>query len=258
MPTKGKLPTAKELTQYVKRALTELTGEAYYRTIDKLVRVDLEDKVYSKELHREVLGFRGTSLASKTALARRILREKGVLGRSKGRRGYWHLTAMKKNTSNVYNFAEDAVRLLQSRGVSKRAIDEIRKLLLEYQMRVPDAHPDHAKKMMIEKLAIASIRKEEPSWHVPDNPKQPGFDLFQTASGAKDGEKIKWCEVKSLSEEFSRVEMTITEFKKAIACKESYWLYVVENVGGPDENIIKIQNPGGRTERVTFRHSNWR
>lgn len=60
MPTKGKLPTAKELTQYVRRALTELTGEAYYRTIEKVVRVDLEDRVYSKELHREVLGFRGT------------------------------------------------------------------------------------------------------------------------------------------------------------------------------------------------------
>lgn len=107
---------------------------------------------------------------------------------------------MKKNTINVYDFAEDAVKLLQSRGVSRGFIDEIRRLLLEYQMRVPRAHPDYAEKMRIEKLAIKSIRKEEPSWHVPDNTKQPGFDLFQTASGANDGEKIKWCEVKSLSE----------------------------------------------------------
>ena len=189
MPTKGKLPTAKELTQYVRRALTELSGEAYYRTIDKVVRVDLEDKVYSKELHRGVLGFRGTSLASRTATARRILRERGVLHRSKGRRGYWYLATMKKNTSNVDEFAENAIRLLQSRSISKGVIDEIRRLLLEYQMRVVDARPDHAKKLKTEKLAIESIREKEPSWHVPDTPNQPGFDLFQTASGAIDGEK---------------------------------------------------------------------
>ena len=60
---------------------------------------------------------------------------------------------------------------------------------------------------------------------------------------------------------FDRVPMSITQFQKARECGESYWLYIVENVSEIDEggkpNILRIQNPAGRTESITYRRHVW-
>ena len=49
------------------------------------------------------------------------------------------------------------------------------------------------------------------------------------------------------------VSLSATQFKFAQQCKNSYWLYVVENAGGPAQSrIIRIKDPAGRAQHFTF------
>ena len=124
-------------------------------------------------------------------------------------------------------------------------------------MRRGEARQDHAKKLETEQKAIDYIVRTESGWQVPDKRNNPGFDLFRTASRNANGKKVAWCEIKSLSGPFSQVEMTITEFKKALQHRQAYSLYIVENVDGGTPNLIKINDPAGKTERISFGRVGW-
>ena len=262
---KGMLPTATELEEYVMKALrNELDGEAYYKDIDNVVRENLSTRVYVQELRRTVTGFRKFAVASRTAHARRTLRMNGEITPSSGKRGYWRLTSKhrtlpkKRTAGTVQDFAQDTIDLLKSRRVSTAAIDDIYKLLVKYQLRRGEVHPDHTKKLETEQKATKYVLDSEPDWHVPIRRNNPGFDLFRTASRGSKGRKTAWCEIKGLKGRFSQIEMTITEFKKALKEGQAYSLYIVENVDAAKPNLIKIHNPAGNAERITFGRSGWK
>ena len=98
------------------------TERAYYKKIDNVVRQYLENSVYAKELRRAVAGFRKTSLASRTAHARRNLRAKGDIAPSN--RGYWNLAkrsrtiAKRQTTGTIHDFAEDVIATLEIKACS--------------------------------------------------------------------------------------------------------------------------------------------
>ena len=112
-------------------------------------------------------------------------------------------------------------------------------------------------RMQVEEDAINHILSKEPDWHrTPQG--NHGFDLFQTDGGRRNGKKTKWCEVKSSSGPFTTVSLTPREVKEAQQRGNDYWLYIVENAGSKNANIIRINNPAYRTdERFTF-GQDWR
>lgn len=114
----------------------------------------------------------------------------------------------------------------------------------------PDT-PTPPPNLAVEKAAIKFIRRIEKGWHT-TRTNNPGFDLFQTDSGRKNGKITVWCEVKSLSGKFSGVSLTHTEFKKAQECGDAYWLYIVEEAQSANPKLLKIQNPAGKAERFTY------
>ena len=124
---------------------------------------------------------------------------------------------------------------------------------------VVDCQPTPYQELMaVEKKAIKHIKKTEPEmkWQ-PTDPGNPGFDLYRVG---KNGAKIAWCEVKGVSGPFNArhsVLLTHREFEEAQKRGKNYWLYVVENVGTSNPNIIRIQDPAGKTDRFRFGH-NWR
>ena len=266
MPTKGKLPTAREMQGQVLAALQELQGEAYYTEIDARVKENLGPLVRLSEFKKETQNFYETTFANKCAQARRALRKQGFLARG-GKKGHWrfsHIPPVKPPKapapSKMQKFAEDAIKLLDEQGVPPAVINSFRELRLRFEMDGPDVHPsDHDKRVEVEAKAIAFILDLEKykGWQRPDNPNNPGFDLYQTQSGRKNGKKTVWCEVKSLSGKFSSVSLTHTEFKEALKRGKRYWLYIVENVGSDDVVLIKINDPAGKAERFTYRHPAW-
>ena len=111
--------------------------------------------------------------------------------------------------------------------------------------------------MAVEAKAIEHILQTEPEMNWQTTPTgNPGFDLYRVS---KNGAKIAWCEVKGISGPFDAqhsVALTRREFEEAQKRGKNYWLYVVENVGTSNPNIIRIQNPAGQSERFRFGH-NW-
>ena len=116
----------------------------------------------------------------------------------------------------------------------------------------------HQELMAVEKKAIKHIKKTEPEMKSqPTDPGNPGFDLYRVG---KNGDIIAWCEVKGVSGPFNArhsVLLTHREFEEAQKRGKNYWLYVVENVGTSNPNIIRIQDPAGKTDRFRF-GPNWR
>ena len=276
-PTKGKLPTAREMQGQVLAALQELLQESkvetYYTEIDERVKENLKHLVAGKRFAVPSQSFYGTTFANKCAQARRALRRQGVLamGPKKGHWRFSHVSSVKPPKpapSKVEKFAEAAIKRLENQSVPPEAINSLRELLLDFQMPDPETQTDHDN-LEVEAKAIAFILKKEKDkgWQRPENPNNPGFDLYQTQSGRKNGKKTVWCEVKSLSGKFSRVSLTHTEFKEALKRGKDYWLYIVENVGSYDPDVenadndgptlIKINDPAGKAERFTYRHPAW-
>ena len=267
MPTKGKLPTAREIEGQILAALHELNGDAHYKNIDEQVRENL-DWVYVREFRKETQTFYETAFAGKCATARRSLRKQGSL--IIGARGHWRLNVVpppkpskirKPGTSRVENFAAESLERLESKGVSPDAINAIRELWLEFRMATPAPSPDAGANREVEEKALKFIQEKEKSWRRPANSNNKGFDLYQTESGRKNGKIIQWCEVKSLSGKFNRVSLTKAEFECAQEHGENYWLYIVENVAlldqGGEPNLIRIQNPAGKAERFSYGNSDW-
>ena len=268
MPTKGKLPTAREMEGQILAALHQLNGDAHYTDIDEQVRENL-DWVYVREFRKETQDFWGTSFSSKCAQARRSLRKQGSLSRV-AKMGHWRLNVVpqpepskirKPGTSRVENFAAEALERLKTEEVSPAAINAIKELWQEFQMATPAPSPDAGANREVEEKALKFIQEKEKSWRRPANSNNKGFDLYQTESGRKNGKIIRWCEVKSLSGDYSRVSLTRAEFECAQEHGENYWLYIVENVAlldqGGEPNLIRIQNPAGKAEQFSYQSPAW-
>ena len=269
MPTKGKLPTAREIEGQILTALQQLNGEAYYANITEQVKKNLKPRVYASEFEKETQDFYETTFAKKCATARCSLGKQGNL--SSIPKGYWQLNSApqpepskirKPGTSRVSDFAEEAIKRLESKKVSPAVINAIRELWLEFRMATPEPSPDAEANSEVEEKALKFIQEKEKSWRRPANSNNKGFDLYQTESGRKNGKIIQWCEVKSLSGKFNRVSLTKAEFECALEHGEDYWLYIVENVAlldqGGEPNLIRIQNPAGKAERFSYGNSDWR
>ena len=280
MPTKGKLPTAREMEGQVLAALQELKGEDYYTEwgeiryteIDARVKENLKPFVLLSEFSKESQSFYETTFANKCAQARRGLRKQDLLAMGI-RKGHWRFNQVpqmkpskkrKPGTSRVSNFAAEAIELLEKQRVPpaanksiRAAIKSIEDLFIEFQMAGPEVQPNHAKNMEVEAKAIAFIQQKEKDkgWQRPETTNNPGFDLYQTD---RRGRVNLWCEVKGLSGKFNGVSLTHTEFKEALKRGKRYWLYIVENVGSGRPNLIKINDPAGKAERFTYRHPAWR
>ena len=112
-------------------------------------------------------------------------------------------------------------------------------------------HEDLEHNLEVEDQAIQFILMKEPTWQRMD-PNNPGYDLF------KKSEKI-YCEVKSKSGKWDDhpAELTRNEFRVALEHGESYWLYVVENVGRAGTRYWKINDPAGKVFRFPF-NSDWK
>lgn len=265
MPTKGKLPTAKEMEGQVLAALQEMDGEAYYSTIDERVKENLEPLVLVSQFKVPAKGFFDTTFAKKCAKARGSLRKQGFLERG-DKRGCWRFKKVhqpqpskirRPGTSRVSNFAAEAIERLEKQRVSPAAINSILELFWEFTSPDLEPRPSNEENREVEAKAIAFILREEKGkgWQCPQNPNNPGFDLYQMD---RRGRIICWCEVKGLSGKFSRVSLTRTEFEEACKRGERYWLYIVENAASKQPNLIRIKDPAGKAERFTYRHPAWR
>ena len=110
-----------------------------------------------------------------------------------------------------------------------------------------------ARRIKLENIGIQRIIDEEPFLErTPKN--NPGYDLVE-----KDalGREQRWVEVKVISGAFNHswVGLSRTQFEMAMDQKEDYWLYVVEHAEDPEQaNIIRIQNPAGKSENFIFDH----
>ena len=276
-PTVKNVPSAKEMEDWVLVALQDLGGEDEFDKIDGKVKGLLEAwGVPTKESERRIKHIRGTSLNLKTAWCRTRLKDAGFLEVSV--KGRWGLTAFGETrandisrpklgfgpfkTSAVNRLAReariktDALRVLRDDGVSEEVLEKFLKLLVAAPPVPVDCDEISPDRLEVEKAAIKFIRGIEKGWHTTP-PNNPGFDLYQTESGRRNGKVTVWCEVKSLSGKFSSVSLTHTEFEKAQECGDAYWLYIVENAQSDKPTLLKIQNPAGKAERFTY-GSRWR
>lgn len=111
---------------------------------------------------------------------------------------------------------------------------------------------DQSARMALEEKAIIHILSHDPELaRTPTN--NPGFDLFE--SGA-DGSPVRWIEVKAMTGNLMNrpVGLSRTQFECAREHGDSYWLYVVEQVGDDSIRIVKIQDPAGKAQTFTFDH----
>ncbi|MGC3958055.1 MAG: DUF3883 domain-containing protein [Verrucomicrobiota bacterium] len=69
----------------------------------------------------------------------------------------------------------------------------------------------------------------------------------------------RYIEVKTTGASWKNRGVTLSspQFKSAQANESSFWLYVVEDVGTPNQKIYRIQNPAHRTKHFVFNHG-WR
>lgn len=296
MPTKGKLPTAREKTPppttrekvklptvrkmdcWVLVALQELGGEAHFERIDAKVKELLaRSGVPKKEIDRKITHMRKTSANLKTSGCRTELKKNGLLERTPAQKGRWRLTAFGDNRATEFcrpklglgpskaravnklateaGIKTDALAVLRDNNVSEEVLEKFLAQLIRIPSVPVEPEPSPTPNPEVEKAAIQFIQSIESGWHTTP-PNNEGFDLYRTQSGRKSGKKTVWCEVKSLSSQFSGVALTRPEFKKAQECGDAYWLYIVEEAT-TNPKLLKIQNPAGKVERFTY-VSRWR
>lgn len=266
------VPAIKEMEDWVLIALQELGGEEKFSRIDSKVKELLESAgVPKRETSRRIKHNRGTSLNLKTSGCRTALEQNSLL--SKPTNGRWRLTASGETRANfvrgelglgeskapvVNNLARearikpDALQVLRDNDVSEEVLERFLELLVAAPpvLVEPDA-PTPSPNLAVEKAAIKFIRRIEKGWHT-TRTNNPGFDLFQTDSGRKNGKITVWCEVKSLSGRFDQnhpVSLTPTELEKAQECGDAYWIYIVEEAQSANPKLLKIQNPAGKTKQ---------
>jgi hypothetical protein len=110
---------------------------------------------------------------------------------------------------------------------------------------------DQVTRMKIEDQAITLIISLEPELkRTPAG--NPGFDLFEAS---KDGQQIRWIEVKSMtgSLENRPVGISRKQFEYARTKGDAFWLYVVEYATDPVKaRVLRIQNPIAHAQTFTF------
>lgn len=104
--------------------------------------------------------------------------------------------------------------------------------------------------MQIEKEAIQYILDHEKTLQTTP-PGNPGYDLFE---GSNAENAVRYIEIKARSGSWSGpVALSRTQFLKAQAEGDRYWLYVVENTKIPSKvKIHRIQNPAGKAQHFCF------
>ena len=114
---------------------------------------------------------------------------------------------------------------------------------------------EYQERKKIEEQAIKFILNQEPDWQR-TRASNPGFDLYKPGGN---GEQKYWCEVKAMTDSLDNrsVGLSHTQFDYAREKEDDYWLYIVEHTGTEQAQIIRIQNPAGRTRTFTFDHG-WR
>ena len=279
---RGKLPTAREMEDWVLVATQELGGEAQFKRIDAKVKELLAYVgVPKRELDRKIKHSTETTLNLKTSRGRTALRKRLLLERAPGK-GRWRLTAsgevratfrrqeLLPDRSTIVRevnklatdagIKTDALAVLRDNNVPEEVLEKFLEQLVSAVSVLVD--PDDPPKptphnLAVEKAAIRFIQnqKSEKGWHTTP-PNNEGFDLYRTQSGRENGKKTTWCEVKGLSGKFTGVSLTRPEFKKAQECGDAYWLYIVEEAP-TNPKLLKIQNPAGKVERFTYGHR-WR
>ena len=107
----------------------------------------------------------------------------------------------------------------------------------------------HEDCMALEEAAIELILSREEAWQRTPRGNE-GFDLVQVS----DGQECKWCEVKAMTGSLAERPATMShaQFKCAQEHGEAYWLYVVEQAGGDEARIVRIQDPAGKAKTFTF------
>lgn len=279
MPGKKKtfaVPAIKEMEDWVLVALQELGGEEKFSRIDSKVKELLESTgVPRRETSRRIKHIRGTSLNLKTSGCRTALEQNSLV--SKPTNGRWRLTASGETRANfvrrelglgepkapvVNNLAKDAkikpdaLQVLRDNNVPEEVLEQFLELLVSASSVPVEPAPTPSPNRAVEDAAIKFIRRIEKGWHT-TRTNNPGFDLYRTESGRKNGKVTVWCEVKSLSGKFSGVSLTHTEFEKAQECGDAYWLYIVEEAQSTNPKLLRIQNPAGKAERFIYGHR-WR
>ncbi len=121
-----------------------------------------------------------------------------------------------------------------------------------------EAEPDpdgltQQERMDLEDKAIALILQAEPELEqTPTN--NPGYDLIEHTH---DGQPLRWIEVKAMKGTLNDrpVGLSRTQFEWARKHGNSFWLYIVELAGTPDqERVLMIQDPVGKSQTFTFDH----
>ena len=152
---------------------------------------------------------------------------------------------------------EENDTIIQERHIAKSNRSQVM-FYIQAHPRDVDEEPNSrtlAARMQLEAKAIELILQDEPNWKT-TMPGQPGFDLYQTN---QNGDIIKYCEVKALSNTLDNhfVRMTRQQFETAWRRGSSYWLYIVESINSDCPKIIRIKNPAHQAHRFTF-DSSWR
>ena len=112
-------------------------------------------------------------------------------------------------------------------------------------------NPERRRRLLeVENEAVRVIQSREPEW-IRAPQENPGFDLFRRDER---GATVLWCEVKAIRGTLDNhpAMLTATQARFALERRGSYWLYIVENVGGDDPRIVRIQDPVGQAGRLAF------
>ena len=212
-------------------------------------------------------GFRRKDLENEKLLKRTVRQGKNA----------WALTA--KGKIRVCNILrgkaknaekQRAVDALARAGIDPEAIwvleqtqltgAELEQLLAQQgKHAIADQEPAPHDNLEVEAQAIEFIiEKDNRQWHRARRKNQKGYDLEER--DAK-GNVVAWCEVKAINGPFALsqgVALSDAQFKMAFEKHEAYWLYIVENVGDPDNTrVFAIRNPASQVKRFVFRCS-WR
>lgn len=107
---------------------------------------------------------------------------------------------------------------------------------------------DHQERIDLEEKAIVLIENLDPGWKRTET-NNPGYDLIKKSEL---GEQL--CEVKAMKGtlEDRPVGMSRAQFAKAVEYGPRYWLFVVENTGTTNAQVVRIQDPAGRAQTFTF------
>lgn len=165
---KGKLPPARKMDNWVLVALQELGGEAQFRQIDaKVGELLASSGVLKKELNRKIKHTRKTSANLKTSGCRTELKKRGLLERTIAKKGRWRITASGETQANFWR---------TKKGLPLPKAPEVNKLATDAGIK-PDAlavlRDNNVPEEVLEKFLEQLLSSVPPVPVVPDPPTPP-------------------------------------------------------------------------------------